>query len=93
MKRWHEEKHITYRNWRNHIDIHRESNKSRGISPDDINCICDYQTGRFRKKDAYDCGKSGCFVCHSDKALGEKSHKENIADFNFTEQVSEYLII
>lgn len=92
MRRWHQETHITYRNWQNHINSHRESNKYRGKSPEDTDCTCKYQTGRFRKKDGYDCGNSQCYICHSDKLLGEKSLKEIIADFNFREQINEYFI-
>lgn len=93
MKRWHEETHIAYRNQQNHLNSHRESNKNRGKSPDDIDCVCDQQMGRFRKKDAYDCGKAKCFTCHSDKLLGYKQHQEEIADLSFIEQISEYFVV
>ena len=93
MKRWYEERYITYRNWQNHLNLHRESNLAKGISPDDIKCICDKQIGRFRKKDAYDCGKTECFICHSDKVLGYKKPQERIADIRFIEQTNEYFLL
>lgn len=77
MRRWHAEIAITRRNWRNHRRMHVESNitapqgydrrRKPGDDPFEVDCICDEQVGRFRKKDAYDCGKPHCFGCHSDK--------------------------
>lgn len=68
MKRWHEEIHISKRNWRNHRNMHIESNLWRNKpNPLEIDCTCDNQIGRFRKRDAYDCGNARCQLCHSDK--------------------------
>jgi hypothetical protein len=46
----------------------------------------DKNLGRFRKKHALDCGKSGCLLCHSDKQL-YKSRKEQEVDLKFREQI------
>lgn len=76
MRRYHVERHITDRNWRNHIRSHQQSNLARGVSPDKIDCLCDQQRGRFRKRDAHDCGKTRCFVCHCDKILDYKTRQD-----------------
>lgn len=98
MMRWHQEKKITCRNWRNHRRIHVNSNIENsariGRDPYDVDCECDNQIGRFRKKDAYDCGKTMCRICHYNKWLYNGGHemtrqeimsalklKEGIVDF------------
>lgn len=94
MKRWHSEITISTRNWRNHRRMHVEGNKrdSRriGLDPYDVDCSCDNQIGRFRKKDAYDCGNTRCYVCHSDKLPKRSKHdQELMSELNFKEQMSE----
>ena len=49
----------------------------------------DNPLGKFRKKHALDCGKSRCFICHSDKILHIKSKKEILADLKTKEQIDE----
>tara|TARA_Y100000034_G_scaffold113512_2_gene148616 strand:+ start:1065 stop:1397 length:333 start_codon:yes stop_codon:yes gene_type:complete len=90
MKRYHDERHITYRNWQEHLNIHRQSNIDQGKSPDDIHCPCDRQMGRFHKRDAYDCGNTRCFICHSDKLLKIPHRQEILADIAFQEQLDEF---
>ena len=71
MKRWHEESPRTHREWKKHFISHVKNNiewsRVPGNDPYKVDCICDQQKGRFRKKDAWDCGKTRCFICHSDK--------------------------
>jgi len=73
MKRWHEELTISRREWRKHRRSHVESNKNSpyglgfgfdriGQDPYEVDCPCDDQVGRFRKKDAWDCGNSRCYL-------------------------------
>lgn len=59
MRRYHSETTITKRNHRNHLKMYSRL----GLST----CPRDQQVGRFRKKDAYDCGKSRCFICSHDQ--------------------------
>jgi hypothetical protein len=101
VKRWHQEFHIAKRNWKNHRRMHVESNIRRsvglskyqqapGADPFIVDCQCDEQIGRFRKKDAYDCGITRCPICHSDKFPSRYSTiQEDIADLNFKEQLKE----
>ncbi len=94
MKRWHEEYNVFYRQWKIHRQSHVESNKdwSRGIGVDPyiVDCPCDNQVGRFRKRDAWDCGNPQCYMCHSDKfpkrSLTEQEIKSNLS---FKEQLKE----
>jgi hypothetical protein len=101
MKRFHEEIAIALRNWRNHRRMHVESNKRSpydfgkdriGQDPYIVDCECDDQIGRFRKKDAFDCGNTKCFICHSDKIPKRTlTEQEIIADIDFREQIKEFL--
>lgn len=75
MKRWHEDFPVAYREWKKHHRFHVERNVERNVLCDEdvcrdiweVDCPCDTQVGRFRKRDAWDCGKARCFVCHCDK--------------------------
>lgn len=95
MKRWHEEINVANRNWRNHRRMHVESNKDHsrnriGIDPYEVDCTCDDQVGRFRKRDAYDCGKPHCFSCHSEKYPKRSLTEQELrSDRDFEEQVKE----
>ncbi len=74
MKRWHQEYAVFHRQWKIHRKSHVESNVDNGGRPGRIgqdpykvDCACDDQVGRFRKKDAWDCGNTQCGICHQDK--------------------------
>ena len=88
MRRWHEEVSITKRNWKKHYLSHVNSNEFNannriGKSSYEVDCVCLLQKGRFRKKDAYDCGNTRCFLCHSDKypkrQITRKEEKSNLS--------------
>lgn len=93
MKRWHEEISITRRNWKKHRSFHVEANIRRsvvGVDPFEVDCACDDQIGRFRKKDAFDCGNTQCYICHSDKyPKREKTYQEHVSDMKFKEGLEE----
>jgi hypothetical protein len=102
MKRWHEEIHLTRREWKEHRLIHVEFNLLRGVGtglfqrqpgsdPRDVDCACDDQVGRFRKKDAYDCGNPACALCHGGKFPSrQRTRQEVIAAMRFNEQWQEF---
>ena len=102
MKRWHEEYFITLREWRKHRRSHVEKNKDGRVGygkydhppysdPYEVGCACDEQKGRFRKKDAWDCGNARCRICHSDKfPKRDKHEQERLSDLSFKEQVWEF---
>jgi len=91
MKRWHDDFKIAFREWKKHRRTHVESNKGNqsanriGKSAYEVDCICDEQIGRFRKKDAYDCGNARCYICHADKLMNYKRRKEEKSDLKFKE--------
>lgn len=101
MKRWHEDYAVIRRQWRRHRRGHVESNKGRsqgdgpgqrrpGSDPADVDCRCDDQPGRFRKRDAHDCGRARCQVCHGYKfPKREPTRQERVADRVFREQLVE----
>lgn len=65
MKRADEERDRTKREWRKHLESHlRGINPGKGLT---VQCECDKQPGRFRKRKAHDCGRPQCQVCHPHK--------------------------
>ena len=98
MKRWHEDYARTYREWRKHYLSHVESNitysRVPGRDPYKIDCVCDQQKGRFRKKDAWDCGNTQCYLCHSDKyPKREKTKQELRSELKFKEEVEDLEVL
>jgi len=90
MRRYHTELHITLRHWRDHLRFHQNSNIARGISPAGVACDCERQPGRFRKRDAYDCGLPRCGVCHPHKQLGHQpTRQERLSQQRMIEQLGE----
>jgi len=82
MKRWHQEYSRTHREWKKHFLSHVESNinynRIPGVDPYKVDCKCDEQKGRYRKTDAWDCGNTRCFLCHSDKYPKRKDTKQEL---------------
>lgn len=75
MKRWHEDYSRTHREWKN-----------RCLMMD----RWDLDKGRFRKQDAWDCGKVHCFICHSDKyPKREHTRKEILANLKLKESLKD----
>jgi len=94
MRRWNEDYKITLREWKKHRRSHVESNKSWinriGVSAYVVDCERDEQKGRFRKKDAFDCGNTQCRICHSDKYPKREKHEHELkSDVDFKEQLKE----
>lgn len=80
MKRSQKEISITKRNWLNHKKMHGEFS---------VRCAC-HKQGYFRKRDAYDCGITRCFICHSDKyPKREDTRQEWVSDQKFKEGLEE----
>lgn len=91
MKRWHEDYSRTYREWNKHFISHVkrniESNRVPGKDPYQVDCVCDQQKGRFRKTDAWDCGNTKCFICHSEKYPKRKDTRQELfSKLKFNEQ-------
>lgn len=100
MRRWHEDYKIAYREWRKHHKSHIERNKDNqygfgydriGRDPYEVDCVCDTQVGRFRKKDAWDCGNTRCGICHNDKFPKRIKHEQEIlSEISFREQLKDF---
>lgn len=90
MKRWHEDFTRTNREWKEKnincmMWIH-DLNNSEILSSAKFT-----QKGRYRKKDAWDCGNPQCGVCHSDKfPKRKKNRKEKLSDIKFLEDKKEF---
>ena len=48
--------------------------------------IPERKIGRCRKHHPYDCGKAGCFGCHSDKILKEPTRQQIWSDLYLKEE-------
>jgi hypothetical protein len=97
MKRWHEDYSRTYREWRKHYLYHVKCNISYsrvpGSDPYQIDCACDQQKGRFRKRHDGDCGKTQCQLCHSDKySKRQTTHQERCSELELKEGIAELLV-
>lgn len=107
MKRWHEDYYkVTLREWKEHRRSHVESNKNsgwrydrtlkqsvfaEGRDPYEVDCDCDEQKGRFRKKDAWDCGNTRCGICHGDKFPKRTKHDQELkSELSFKEQLRDF---
>lgn len=95
MKRWHQDEKIARREWRKHRRMHVQQKldwNPNGVGQDPfvVDCKCDDQIGRFRKKDAYDCGRAGCMVCASHKfPYRQKTERELFYDKDFQQQLKD----
>lgn len=93
MKRWHEDLPVAYREWKKHHRFHVSKNidyGKLGRDPWQVECVCDRQIGRFRKKDAWDCGNAHCLLCHSDKfPKRELTYQELCANLKLKEGLEE----
>ena len=93
MRRWHNDYPRTLRQWKKHYLDHVESNvnfgREIGRDPYEIDCACDAQKGRFRKKHAFDCGNTRCRLCHGDKyPRREQNRQELLAELKFREGIA-----
>ena len=43
-----------------------------------VDCECELQAGRFRKRKALDCGKAACLLCHYEKIFGIPSYQDRL---------------
>lgn len=94
MKRWHNDKTHTQREWKKYYKHRVESNKwmsKVGKSPYEGLCSRDIQVGRYRKRKAFDCGNPQCYICHSDKfPKRDDTHQEVTNKLTFKEQLKEF---
>jgi hypothetical protein len=56
-----------------------------------VNCICEFQIGRFRKRKALGCGRSRCLLCHFEKIFSVPSVKDRIRENRYLDSLSDFL--
>jgi hypothetical protein len=82
MFRYHSEFAFIRRHHREHLRV------AHGWPRLPVTCVCDLQAGRFRKRDAYDCGRPRCGVCHHEKWPRQQTRAEKLAELRLVEQVA-----
>lgn len=83
MKRWHEERNLMLRRWREEIHNHADDRWQKGsyrrapIPPTVCNgdepCHCFRGPGFMRKQRPHGCSRPRCGICHGDKHYGYKA--------------------
>lgn len=86
MKRYSEDQNIIKREHDRRLAMYYRCRQ--GSNPMPPNKF-DLQKGRYRKKDAFDCGNPGCVMCHYEKVLKIKSHNQKKSDISFREQLKD----
>lgn len=90
MRRYHNELAIIRKQHRLHLRV------VHGWPKKPVDCPCDMQAGRFRKKDAFDCGQTMCNVCNYEKWRLNGGHEitrqELLMDLRQKEQLQELVI-
>jgi hypothetical protein len=85
MKRYHEEGSRIRSEHRFHLrHVHHWPGRP-------VDCACELQAGRFRKKKALDCGKAACLLCHYEKIFGIASHQDRLRLLKARDSVADYL--
>ena len=84
MKRYYLELGRTKRVHRQHLrGLHRWP-----VAP--VDCICEFQVGRFRKQKAFGCDRSRCLLCHFEKIFDIASVKERIREQRYLDSLNDY---
>jgi len=64
---------------------------SSAHSPDSsIDCVCEFQAGRFRKQKALGCGRARCLLCHFDKIFGVPKVADRVHKHRFVDSLEDY---
>jgi hypothetical protein len=83
MKRYHSEVDRTRRAHRVHLDlVHSHSHI--------LDCVCEFQVGRFRKQKELGCGRSRCLLCHYEKIFGIPTVSDRVREKRFLDSLEDY---
>lgn len=52
-----------------------------------VDCLCEFQVGRFRKQKALGCSRSRCLLCHFEKTFGIPSVSERVRKERFIDSL------
>jgi hypothetical protein len=85
MKRYHEERARIRSEHRFHLRYVHHWPK------EPVDCECELQAGRFRKKKALDCGKTACLLCHYEKIFRLASHQDHLRLLKAKDSLADYL--
>jgi hypothetical protein len=80
MRRWHQERLICFKHWREHSHFAHDGGAT--------GCANDHQIGRFRKSRGLGCGRARCQLCHFEKIHGVRSHYQRVADIRYLDQLN-----
>jgi len=83
MKRYHSELERTKRSHQLHLRLGHSSRLP-------INCACEFQAGRFRKRKPLGCGRSRCLLCHFEKIFGILSVHDRVRKMRFVDSLNDY---
>ena len=83
MNRFHADVAVIRRNHREHLRLVHDWPKVL------VDCPCDLQAGRFRKRHALGCGRPRCRLCHPYKWPRQPSRSERRSAIVTAEQLAE----
>lgn len=93
MRRWHAERDLMFRRWRQELANHSRRMGGDGDYPDeglappscavDVDCHCANGIGTMRKIRPYGCGRARCHICHGDKLMAPKGRADRRAAIAF----------
>ena len=84
MKRYHKERARIQSEHRFHL------RRVHDLPKEPVDCECEQQAGRFRKKKALDCGKAACLLCHYEKIFGIASYQDRLRLLRAKDSVADY---
>ncbi len=86
MRRYHSELELIRHRHREHLrEVH-------GWPRRVVNCACDLQAGRFRKRKARGCGRTRCLLCHYEKVLKIPSRQERVHAQAFYDSLADSML-
>jgi hypothetical protein len=84
MKRYHLELERTKRAHQLHLrSVHSQGNP--------IDCVCEFQAGRFRKQKPLGCRRTRCLLCHFEKIFGIPKVSDRVRNQRFVVSLEDYL--
>ncbi len=60
------------------------------FSPVSVDCVCEFQVGRFRKQKALGCSRSRCLLCHFEKIFGIPSVSDRVREQRSLDSLEDY---
>lgn len=83
MRRWHQERDLMLRRWRQELAKH-EGFPQMALAPPSlapsIDCHCSHGIGSMRKRTPYGCGNPRCGICHWGKIFQPKNRAKERRD-------------